>query len=81
MTGWKLRDRDGHVYRFSAFTLRPGGRVRVHTGWGSDKAGNLYWDSNRYVWNNDGDRALLRRQSRSLVNRCYYNGVGSVANC
>jgi hypothetical protein len=45
MTGWTLRDRDAHVFRFPTFSLRAGARVTVHNGQGSDNAANLYWDS------------------------------------
>jgi hypothetical protein len=81
MTGWTLRDRDDHVFRFPTFMLRAGARVTVHNGQGSDNAGNLYWDSDGYVWNNDGDVATLRRGNGSRADRCAYSGAGSVANC
>jgi len=81
MTGWTLRDRNAHLFRFPTFTLRPGGRVRIYTGRGSNNTANLYWNSHGYVWNNNGDRALLRSRSRSLRNRCIYNGSGRVAHC
>jgi hypothetical protein len=42
MTGWTLRDREAHVFRFPTFTLRAGARVTVHNGQGSDNSGNLY---------------------------------------
>ena len=29
LTGWTLRDPEGHVYRFPATTLRPGRAVRL----------------------------------------------------
>jgi hypothetical protein len=81
MSVWTLRDRDGHVFRFPAFTLRAGARVTVHNGQGSDNASNLYWDSDGYVWNNDGDVATLRRGNGLRVDRCAYSGAGPVANC
>jgi hypothetical protein len=81
MTGWTLRDRDAHVFRFPAFTLPAGGRVTVHNGQGSNNAGNLFWDSDGYVWNNDGDAATLRRRNGSRVDVCSYSGSGSTATC
>ena len=81
MTGWTLRDRDAHVFRFPTFTLRAGARVTVHNGQGSDNAANLYWDSDGYVWNNDGDAATLRRRNGSRVDVCTYSGSGSTATC
>jgi hypothetical protein len=81
MTGWTLRDRDNHVFRFPTFTLRGGGRVTIHNGQGADNAGNLYWDSDDYVWNNYGDGATLRRRNGSRVDACSYSGSGSTATC
>ena len=74
MTGWTLRDRDAHVFRFPSFTLRADGRVTIHNGQGSNNAGNLYWDSDGYVWNNDGDGATLKRRNGSRVDACSYSG-------
>jgi Lamin Tail Domain len=81
MTGWTLQDRDGHVFRFPTFTLWAEGRVTIHNGRGRDNAKNLYWDSDGYVWDNDGDGATLRRGSGSLIDHCAYSGSGSVATC
>jgi hypothetical protein len=81
MTGWTLRDRSAHVFRFPTFTLRAGARVTIHTGQGSNNASNLYWDSDGYVWNNDGDGATLKRGSGSRVDACSYSGSGTTATC
>jgi hypothetical protein len=88
MTGWTLRDRDNHVFRFPTFTLRGGARVTVHNGSGIDNATNLYWSSSplppisgEYIWNNDGDTATLRRRNGSRVDGCAYSGSGSTATC
>jgi hypothetical protein len=81
MAGWTLRDRDQHVFRFQAFTLAAGAKVVVHTGSGNNTARHLYWDSDGYVWNNDGDAATLRRGNGSRVDACSYLGSGSAANC
>jgi lamin tail-like protein len=76
VTGWTLRDRDDAlVFRFPAFTLRPGARVTVHNGRGSNNAANLYWDSDGYVWNNDGVRDAPSSK-RSRVNVGVYSGSG-----
>lgn len=81
LTGWTLRDRSGHVYRFPAFTLRPGATVTVHTGRGRNTATNLYWGSRWYIWNNTGDKAILRNQSGVLVDSCAWRGGGSSVAC
>lgn len=81
LTGWTLRDRDRHVFRFPDFTLPAGGKVTIHTGAGANTAQHLFWDFDGYVWNNDGDVATLRRGDGSRVDRCAYSGSGSVASC
>jgi hypothetical protein len=81
MTGWTLRDRDQHVFRFPTFRLGAGAKVTIHTGTGLNNAHNLYWGSDNYVWNNDGDTATLRRPSGVLVDRCTYSGSGSSVTC
>jgi hypothetical protein len=63
LTGWTLRDRAGHVYRFRYIRLGPGHSVTVHTGKGDNRSGQRYWGQGYYVWNNDGDRATLRSGS------------------
>lgn len=67
LTGWTLRDRSKHVYRFGTFTLGPGNSVRVHTGRGADSRSHLYWGEESYVWNNEGDKATLKTASGTVV--------------
>ena len=67
LTGWTLRDRSKHVYRFGTFTLGPGNSVRVHTGRGADSRSHLYWGEESYVWNNEGDKAILKNASGTVV--------------
>lgn len=81
LTGWTLRDQDQHVFRFPSFSLGAGAKVTIHTGTGTNNAHNLYWRSDGYVWNNDGDSASLRRRSGVLVDRCTYPGSGSSVTC
>ena len=81
LTGWTVRDNAGHVYRFGRYRLRAGRTVKIHTGSGSNSARHRYWRQDNYVWNNDGDRARLRRANGSLVDSCSYSGAGSAVNC
>jgi hypothetical protein len=67
LTGWTLRDTARHVYRFRTFTLGSGKSVRVHTGSGANSATDLYWGMHWYVWNNDGDKAILKTASGTVV--------------
>jgi hypothetical protein len=77
ITGWTVRDPDGHVYRFGTLRLGAGKTVKVHTGKGSDTTLNRYWGQNTYVWNNSGDKAILRNQLRVKVDVCSWSGIGT----
>lgn len=81
LTGWTLRDGQGHVFRFPRFTLKPGRAVRIHTGRGRDTASDLYWRSSGYVWNNTGDKATLKKKRGGFVDSCRYGGSGSAVTC
>lgn len=75
LTGWTLRDRQNHVYKFSTFTLAAGATVRIHTGSGSNTASNRYWRQSWYVWNNGGDTAYLRNAAGTLRDTCAYTSA------
>jgi len=85
--GWTIEDLGPeHVYRFRRRTiLRPGWRVVLHSGRGKDHDQDCiggpscppfthdnFWDQQDYVWDNDRDRATLRRADRTLVDQCGY---------
>jgi len=76
LSGWKLRDESSqHRYNFHLGTLiAPGAQVRVHTGCGSDDAGDLYWCADGPVWNNGGDSVLLLDPSGNVAGRLRYRG-------
>ncbi len=81
LTGWTLRDLQGHVYKFPTFTLRPGSSVRVHTGSATNTRYDLYWHSRAYIWNNTGDKAIVRNSAGSTIDTCAWgNGSGAI-NC
>ena len=81
LTGWTVRDKAHHVYTFPSFKLKPGKSVKLHSGKGSNTSSNLYWDRGWYVWNNDGDKAILRTSSRTLKDTCTWgDGIG-YKNC
>ncbi len=80
ITGWTLRDPAGHVYRFPGTRLRPGRHVTVHTGSGRNNPGDRYWGQSNYVWNNTGDRAILRNKNGARVDTCAWgDGDGTTA--
>jgi hypothetical protein len=41
----------------------------------------LYQGRGWYVWNNTGDKVILRRADGSLKDTCTYSGAGSVKYC
>jgi parallel beta-helix repeat protein len=75
LTGWSIRDEQGHVYRFDRFRLGPGHAVRIHTGRGTNSATDRYWGRASFVWNDRGDRSLLRTAGGRIADRCWYSGV------
>ena len=81
LTGWTVRDTSRHVFRFPHFRLRPHSSVTIHTGKGKDSRTDLYWGRSWYVWNNDGDTALLKNRAGGRADRCHYGGGGSFTRC
>jgi hypothetical protein len=80
LTGWTVRDPEGHVYTFPELKLKAGKSVTVHTGAGTDSATHLYWDNGAYVWNNSGDKAILKDGDKKNVDSCKWgDGSGSIA--
>jgi len=45
---------------FPSFKLGAGKSVRLHTGQGTNSSTDLYWGKGWYVWNNTGDKAIIR---------------------
>ena len=83
MTGWKIQSYaniDGGCqptdqwYTFPAgYILDAGASVRVHSGPDAihDPPGDLRWTT-RYIWNNDGDKAILYDSAGNIVDTyCY----------
>jgi hypothetical protein len=81
LTGYTVRDRSGHVYRFPTFSLRPGTSVTVHTGSGTNTGTNLYWGSRAYIWTNSGDTAYLKNSVGTLKDSCAWGSVSSYVYC
>lgn len=81
MTGWTLRDASGHVFRFPTFTLARGASVKVHTGRGTNTRTDLFWKQTAYVWNNSGDKAILKTSGGTTVDTCSWSGSGTYTSC
>jgi hypothetical protein len=85
ISGWTVRDEAGHVYKFGDLRLGAGKQAIIHTGDGSSYTSSasthLYWGREWYVWNNTGDKVILRRADGSLKDTCSYSGAGSSKYC
>jgi hypothetical protein len=81
LTGWTVSDPAHHVCTFPSFKLGAGESVRLHTGKGTDTAHHLYWDKGYYVWNNTGDKAILRNSSNTLKDTCTWGDGDSIKSC
>ncbi|MEU6594773.1 lamin tail domain-containing protein [Streptomyces sp. NPDC046881] len=64
---WTLSDEDGNTYRFRHYRLGGHKSVRVHTGFGRDRGGDLYQDRRWSVWDRDRDTAILRDDDGRIV--------------
>ena len=77
LTGWTLHERKaGLVFRFPAFTLCPGCRVKIHSGRGTNTRTDLFWGRATFSWVDAGDTATLRRRTGRLQDSCTYPGPG-----
>jgi hypothetical protein len=75
MGGWRLHDgKANHSFVFPAFTLAPGGEVKIWTKRGTNDAGNLFWGERSAIWNNDGDTGTLKDAAGAIVSRLTYAG-------
>ena len=85
LKSWTLRDKAGHIYRFSSdYRLDPGKNVYVHTGSGTNGKPDYqhrYWNSGAYIWNNTGDAAYLRNPAGTLIDSCSWGSSGSYTYC
>ena len=79
LTGWTIRDRANHVYKFGSFTLKPGASVTLHTGKGTNTSTNRYWGQGWYVWNNTGDEAYLKNTGGTTKDTCTWGSTADGA--
>ena len=79
LTGWELADAAAHVYTFPSVTLAPGETVTIHTGSGTDTETDLYWGQGAPVWNNGGDRILVRDAVGDEILNATYDESGAIS--
>lgn len=80
-TGWTLRDKQGHVYKFPTTRINPGQYLTVRTGKGTNNVSNRYQGRSWYIWNNAGDAAYLRLPNGALIDSCSWGSAGSWKYC
>lgn len=75
---WRIFDKGrDHTYRFpEGFKVGAGKVVRLRTGSGEDTRADLYWNLDNYVWNNDGDKATLKK-GKKTIDACAYPSSAS----
>jgi hypothetical protein len=78
MTGWKIHSVEGSQWYYfpSGYTLAAGATVRVHSGPDAidNPPSDLRWTT-AYIWNNDGDKAVLYNSAGQAVDSyCYKAG-------
>jgi len=81
LTGWTVRDKQNHVYKFGTFTLSAGSSVTLYTGAGTNSWNKRYWHSAYYIWNNTGDTAYLRDASGTSKDSCSWGSTGASKYC
>jgi hypothetical protein len=85
VSGWTVRDAAGHVYKFGTLRLGAGKAGRhSHRRWQqlrTSASTHLYWCREWYLWNNTGDKVILRRADGLLKDTCSYSGAGSKKYC
>jgi lamin tail-like protein len=81
ITGWTLRDKANHVYKFPATTIGAGKYLFVRTGKGTNNSTTRYWNQSWYIWNNSGDTAYLRNSAGSTVDTCSWGKGHTSKQC
>ena len=82
LTGWTVRDAQNHVYKFGTFTLGAGKTVVLRTGKGLNTRTTRYWGLGYHVWNNTGDKAVLRNAAGTAIDSCTWASSGlGYKNC
>jgi hypothetical protein len=82
LRGWTIGDGDGNRFRFGALTLTRGQSVSVVAGTGVATATRRFWRRGDQVWDDRGERAVLRTPNGALADSCRYRAARSgVARC
>lgn len=92
LKGFKVFDSGrANVYRFPRLYLYPGDTIRLRTGRGSGGAPvceegtpcpenahyDLYWGLEEYVWDNQGDKGVIKNSESEVIDRCAYGAAAT----
>jgi endonuclease YncB( thermonuclease family) len=67
LTGWMVYDEANNIYIFQEFNLGNHSTFTLYTGVGSNTENDVYWGSDKPIWNNHGDSLFLRDTEGLLV--------------
>lgn len=74
LTGWTVRDGSSvHRFVFGATVLGPGATLRIRSGCGRDRPGDLAWCAGGPVWDNQGDIAMILDSAGHIVDVFAYS--------
>jgi len=74
ISGWTVEDEAGNAFQFPERTeVRPGERVRLYSGEGSDTGHEFFWRADGPLWRNAGDTVLVRDDTGTVRIRETYN--------
>lgn len=59
LTGWQLKDQQGHSFAFPELKLLEGGFVKIYTKTGLNSALELYWNLPEAIWNTGETASLI----------------------
>lgn len=69
LKNWKLKDEANNTYTFPNITIQPNQKIRIHTGKGTNNKTDLYWNSTKPIWNNNGDTATLINTQNQIISK------------
>jgi hypothetical protein len=77
LSGWTLRDGQGHVFRFRRTTLAAGQTLEIHSGPGTRTRHTQFWGLRYHVWGNRHDVAHLRDRLDRTVDTARWRRPGT----